>query len=148
MTIIYIILVKQVVLDLLETMIYCTAGYGCRYGVNCRNAHPDPQVAFFLRKQKESHAAKRFTEQCKHGENCNHPDCTFWHSDAEKAAIKARREAQPFDNFKTALCKFFARGNCTKENCPFAHGKGELRRRRPAAPEGEALADRLSELRV
>lgn len=130
-------------------MIYCTGGFACKYGVHCRNAHSDAQVAFFIRKQEESRAAKHFTEQCKHGENCQHSNCKFLHSDAEKAAIRARREAEPFDNFKTMLCKFFARSNCTNGNCPYAHGEAELRRRRrPAAPEGEALADHLSELRV
>ena len=138
-------------------MIYCTDGYGCKYGATCRKAHPDAQVAYFIEKQKESRAAMCFTVQCKHGANCNHPNCTFWHSDAELAAIKARRGAQPpFDNSKTVLCKFFPHGNCKKEPCPFAHGEGELRRRRPAAPEelrtaapeGETLADRLGELRV
>ena len=156
-------------------MIYCAAGYGCKYGAHCRYAHSDAQVGFFLRKQTESHAAKRFTVQCEHGANCDHPNCTFRHSDEEKAAIKARREAQPCYNWKTKLCKFFARGKCTNGNCPYAHGEGELRpaahgegelrpaahgegelrpaahgkgELRPAAREGEALADRLGELRV
>eukprot|EP00929_Paragymnodinium_shiwhaense_P042367 TRINITY_DN21936_c0_g3_i1.p1 TRINITY_DN21936_c0_g3~~TRINITY_DN21936_c0_g3_i1.p1 ORF type:complete len:174 (-),score=11.48 TRINITY_DN21936_c0_g3_i1:293-814(-) len=79
-----------------------------------------------LRKSKAVHGLLQKTRLCKYvqdGKVCFHGEaCAFAHTDVELC--------RPPDLLNTRLCRNFEAGRCLYEDsCPFAHGRGALRRR-------------------